>query len=183
MNMRHKVRAIVCMAVVALACMTGSPAAKAQVVATGALCTGLGTQAYVPAISNNPRNTDFHGTGVFSCASTSLPAMVGGTFSVTGNGVFSCLGATSFIGTLHLNWTDESGNVIATSEAPMNTLGVNVPVGSLLATRGVIGSGPFESANATVILPGLSLQPLGCLIGSGISNTGAPLFLGISSAI
>lgn len=183
MNIRQKIQAAICMAVVALACMTVTPAAKAQVIATGALCTGIGTQTYVPNITLAPTNTAFSSSGVFSCLSSSLPGMVGGNFTVTGNGVYSCLGVTSFIGELQLNWTDNNGNVIGTSTAPLNSLGVNIPVGSLLAARGVIDSGdPFEAANATVSLPALTIQLTGCL-GPGIKNTASPVFLGISSLL
>lgn len=184
MHIRETIRTAVAIAVIALASMAAAPTTKAQIAVSGAACLGQGTQTYVPAVSNTPQNTAFHSSGTFFCPSTSLADMTQGSFEVEGNGVYSCLGITSFIGTLRVDWKDGNGNVIATSQGPLNSLGVNLPVGSLLAARERIASGPFQPDYATVIQAALPTQTVtGCLLGTGISSSSAPTWLGISSAI
>jgi hypothetical protein len=181
-NIRQKIQAAICTAVVAFACMTISPATSAQVAVSGALCTGIGNQTYTPAVTLAPQNIAFSASGNFSCLTTSESAMTGGSFTVSGQGTYSCLGVSSFIGQLQLNWTDASGQVLATSEAPLNSLGVTIPVGSMLAAKGDIATGPFQANHASVFLPQLTIELAGCLTG-GMRHTAAPLVLGISSAI
>lgn len=185
MRTRETINAAVGIVVIGFGCMAASPATKAQVVvASGAACIGQGTQTYAPAISYTPQNTAFHSSGTFFCPSTSLADMTQGSFEVEGNGVYSCLGVTSFIGSLRVDWKDGNGNVIATSQSPLNSLGINVPVGTLLVARDRLASGPFQPDYATVIQAALPTETiLGCVLGTGVSSTNAATWIGISSAI
>lgn len=183
MNVRQKMQTAICMAILALACLTVAPRASAQLAPSYAICTGEGNQNYTPAVIATPRDTTFSATGLFSCALSSIPGRTGGSFTMTGGGIFSCAGADVSNSQLQLNWTDAAGNIVDTSTASLSSLGVTIPVGSLLAARGHIDSGAFQSTNATAIFQLTAIQLLGCVTGAGFTNASGPFVLNISSVI
>lgn len=183
MNIRQKIQTAICVAVIATACLAVTPKASAQLAPSYAICTGEGNQVYSPAVIATPRETTISASGLFSCALTSIPGRTGGSFTLTGSGIFSCAGANLSTSQLQLNWTDAAGNVVDTSTASLSSLGVSIPVGSLLAARGSVTSGAFQSTKATAIFQLTTIQLLGCALGTGFTNASGPFVLNISSVL
>lgn len=173
----HKTRVVAVAVLTCIGSLIAMPSAHAQALAVS--CPGYETNAYSPPFTNTPHSVKVTTTGTLGpCTITppdpTLPTTA--SFHGVATGSVSCQGG-SFTGTRTYVWGDEH-----TSTESFTAVISQRPLGEIVAVyQGTITSGLYTGYTTHTTITVFNTTPQGCFDGSGVSTTGGPFTLTLTT--